>query len=158
MMETSFEKLLARLAESGVRFILVGGLAVALHGYVRLTEDVDIMLDSSDENLHRFLSCLAGFGEGFARELSASDFTDEEGAIRIVEESEHCQLDVFTRMTGLHYADLAHDAMPHTLGNHTFLYASKAALIRLKSASVREKDRLDVSALRRLEDDPHAFD
>jgi len=39
-MEHSFEKLLGRLAEGDVRFILVGGLAVALHGYVRLTEDV----------------------------------------------------------------------------------------------------------------------
>ena len=158
MMEPSFEKLLARLAEAGVRFILVGGLAVALHGYVRLTEDVDIILDPSDENVRRFLTCLAGFGEGFARELSPADFTDEEGAIRIVEESEHCQLDVFTRMVGLHYTDLAADALPHTLGRHTLLYASKAALIRLKSASVREKDHLDVSALRRLEQDPRAFD
>ena len=158
MMEPSFEKLLARLAESGVRFILVGGLAVALHGYVRLTEDVDILLDSSDENLRRFLACLADFGEGFARELSVADFTDEEGAIRIVEESEHCQIDVFTRMTGLHYADLADDALSHAFGGLTLLYASKAALIRLKSASVREKDRLDVSALRRLEKDPRAFD
>ena len=46
MMEPSVEKLLARLAESGVRVILVGGLAVALHGYVRLTEDVAILLDT----------------------------------------------------------------------------------------------------------------
>lgn len=158
MMEPSFEKLLARLAESGVRFILVGGLAVALHGYVRLTEDVDILLDSSEENLSRFLACLADFGEGFARELSIADFTDEEGAIRIVEETEHSQLDAFTRMAGLRYADLAADALPHRLASHTFLYASKAALIRLKLASVREKDRIDVSALRRLEDDPRAFD
>ncbi|MEO6786264.1 MAG: nucleotidyl transferase AbiEii/AbiGii toxin family protein [Chthoniobacteraceae bacterium] len=106
-MEPPFEKLLACLAESGVRFVLVGGLAVALHGYVRLTEDVDILLDPSDDNLRRFLACLSCFGEGYARELSPADFTDEEGAVRIVEESEHCQLDVFTRMAGLHYADLA---------------------------------------------------
>ena len=115
-------------------------------------------IESSDENLRRFLDCLAGFGEGFARELSSADFTDEEGAIRIVEESEHCQLDVFTRMAGLHYADLAATALPHKLGGHAILYASKDALIRLKSASVREKDHLDVSALRRLEEDPRAFD
>ncbi|MEQ1850048.1 MAG: nucleotidyl transferase AbiEii/AbiGii toxin family protein [Chthoniobacteraceae bacterium] len=157
-MEPSFEKLLARLADSGVRFILVGGLAVALHGYVRLTEDVDILLDSTDENLRRFLTCLADFGEGFARELSVADFTDEEGAIRIVEETEHCQIDVFTRMAGLRYADFAADAPKHRLGDRTLLYASKAALIRLKSASVREKDHLDVSALRRLEEDPRAFE
>jgi hypothetical protein len=41
-MEASFEKLLALLAKGGVRFILAGGVAVAIQGYVRLTEDVDL--------------------------------------------------------------------------------------------------------------------
>lgn len=52
-MEPSFEKLLAALADGEVRFILVGGLAVALNGYVRLTEDVDILLDTEEENVRR---------------------------------------------------------------------------------------------------------
>lgn len=43
MMEPSFEKLLVLLAERGVRFILVGGVAVTLQGYVRLTEDVPLL-------------------------------------------------------------------------------------------------------------------
>ncbi len=158
MMEPSFEKLLARLAERNVRFVLVGGLAVALNGYVRLTEDVDILLEPSEPNIGRLLACLADFGEGFARELSVGDFSDEEGAIRIVEETEHCQLDIFTRMTGLRYADVAGDAVRTGIGGREILHASKAMLIRLKSASVREKDRLDVTALRRLDEDPHAFD
>jgi hypothetical protein len=42
MMEPSFEKLLVHLAKGDVDFILVGGLAVTLQGYVRFTEDVDI--------------------------------------------------------------------------------------------------------------------
>lgn len=158
MMEPSFEKLLARLAESGVRFILVGGLAVALHGYVRLTEDVDILLDSSEENLSRFLACLADFGEGFARELSVADFTDEEGAIRIVEETEQSQLDIFTRISGQQFGDLIADAGEFPMSGRIIRYASKSALIRLKSASSRDKDRLDVSALRQLQDNPRAFD
>ena len=87
MMEPSFEKLLARLADADVRFVLVGGLAVALNGSVRLTEAVDILLEPSEPNVRRLLECLADFGEGFARELSLADFADEEGAIRIVEEA-----------------------------------------------------------------------
>jgi hypothetical protein len=157
-MEPPFERLLARLADANVRFVLVGGLAVALNGYVRLTEDVDILIEPSEPNVRRLLECLADFGEGFARELSVGDFSDEEGAIRIVEEAEHCQLDIFTRMTGLHYADIASDAVRTGIGGREIRHASKAALIRLKSASVREKDRLDVAALQRLEQDPRAFD
>ena len=59
MMEPSFERLLARLAVANVRFVLVGGLAVALNGYVRLTEDVDILLEPSEPNVRRLLECLA---------------------------------------------------------------------------------------------------
>jgi predicted nucleotidyltransferase len=157
-MEPSFEKLLVRLAEAGVQFIVVGGVAVTLHGYVRLTEDVDILIAHSSENVARLLATLAGYGEGFARELTADDFQDEEGAIRIVEESEQSQLDVFTRMSGLHFEDLIAEADTFQLGASIIRYASKAALIRLKSASPRAKDRLDVDALRQLLKDPHAFD
>ncbi len=149
-MEPSFEKLLARLADHEVRFIVVGGVAVALQGYMRMTEDVDILIEASPQNVRLMLAALADYGEGFARELSPDDFTDEEGAIRVVEESEYCQIDIFTRMTGLHYGDLLPDAGSLTLGARTIRYASKAALIRLKSTSVREKDRLDVMALERL--------
>ncbi len=98
----------------------------------------------------RLLEALADYGEGFARELTSDDFTDDEGAIRIVEESEFCQIDIFTRMTGLYYHDLLSDAGTLDLSGRTIRYASKASLIRLKSSSVREKDRLDVIALSRL--------
>ena len=156
-MEPSFAKLLARLADHGVRFIVVGGVAVTLQGYVRLTEDVDLLIDGSPDNVKRFLACLAEYGEGHARELSPEDFDDSEGAIRIVEEVEQCQIDVFTRMSGLHYADVMGDADHLALGDHAIPYASKASLIHWKEASVREKDRLDALALRRLQQDPETF-
>jgi hypothetical protein len=145
------------LAEGGVDFVLVGGVAVTLHGYVRLTEVVDILIESSPANIQRFLDALADYGEGFARELSLEDFTDEEGAIRIVEETELSQIDVFTRMSGLRYLDLKVDAPILSLEGHEIAYASKAALIRLKSNSVREKDQFDVAALKQLDIDPNAF-
>jgi len=156
-MEPTFEKLLVILAEAGVEFVVVGGVAVTLHGYVRLTDDVDILIESSPTNIQRFLDSLANYGEGFARELSSEDFTDEEGAIRIVEETELSQVDVFTRMSGLRYLDLKMDASILSLHGHEIAYASKSALIRLKSNSVREKDQFDVAALRQLEIDPEAF-
>jgi predicted nucleotidyltransferase len=153
-MEPAFEKLLALLADAGVKFIVVGGVAVTLNGYVRLTEGVGILLEASPDNNRPFLETMCGYGEGFARELSSDDFTDEEGAIRIVEETEQCQVDVFTRMSGQHYADLLTDAETLRTSQHEIRYASRAALIRLKERSVREKDRLDVTALRRLENSP----
>ena len=150
-MEPSFEKLLALLAAGEVHFIVVGGVAVTLHGYVRLTEDVDILIESSGANIERLLAVLSRYGEGFAAELAPTDFDDTEGAIRIVEESERCQIDVFTRMGGKRFEDIIVDAHTFDLRGLPIRYASKPALIHWKEASVREKDRLDAIALRRLE-------
>ena len=158
MMEPSFEKLLVLLAEAGVDFIVVGGIAVSIQGYVRLTEDVDLLIDGSLENVNRLLARLAGYGEGFARELSPDDFNDEEGAIRIVEETEQCQVDIFTRMSGRRYVDVISDADRFGVGGYQIAVASKASLIGWKSKSVREKDQFDAMALRRLQENPQAFD
>lgn len=157
-MEPSFEKLLVRLAEAGVEFVVVGGVAVTLHGYVRLTEDVDILIRRTSENIMRILDSLAAYGEGFARELTLDDFGDEEGAIRIVEETEQSQIDIFTRMSGLRFEDVVTDADTFAIGRRKILYASKATLLRLKESSTREKDRLDAAALRQLIANPRAFD
>ena len=158
MMEPSFEKLLVLLADARIEFVLVGGLAVTLQGYVRFTEDVDILIESSLGNVTKLLEVLGNFGEGFANELSPDDFTEEEGAIRIVEEVEQCQIDVFTVMSGRKFADVAEDADVFDLRGREIRYASKKALIGWKEKSVREKDKLDALALRRLVLDPEAFD
>ena len=157
-MEPSFEKLLVLLADAQVRFILVGGLAVSVQGYVRFTEDVDMLIDTEPANITRLLDTLAGYGEGFARELTAADFTDEEGAIRIVEESEQCQIDIFTRMSGQRYDDLARHADAFKVANREILCASKPSLIALKETSHREKDKIDAQALKELIQNPKAFD
>lgn len=157
-MEPSFEKLLGLLAEAGIRFVVVGGIAVTLQGYVRLTEDIDLLVDAVPSNLSSLLELLGAYGEGFARELSLADFTDEEGAIRIVEETEQCQIDLFTRISGLTYDDVVVDADTFSLRGRMVRFASKKSLIGWKEASGREKDRLDALALKRLAEDPRALD
>lgn len=157
-MEPSFERLLVELADGGVRFLLVGGLAVALNGYVRLTDDVDILVDLEEDNLRRLIDVLARFGEGHGGAMTPDDITPEPGAVRIVEESENCQLDIFSVLSGSGYGDLIDESEAVDVAGRTIRLASKAQLIRFKSASVREKDQIDVLALRRLLEDPSAFD
>lgn len=157
-MEPSFEKLLVLLAEAKVDFVLVGGLAVSLQGYVRFTEDVDLLVSDAPENLSRLLETLSHYGDGHARGLTASDFTDEEGCIRLIEEVEHCQLDLFTRISGRRFEDVIADADVFRVNGLVIRFASKKSLIGWKSASHREKDRLDALALEELIKDPHAFD
>ena len=158
IMEPSYEKLLVRLADARVDFVVVGSLAVTLQGYVRFTEDIDILVDADFRNIRRLLDCLAGFGEGFARELAIDDFAEKEGFVRIVEEVEQCQIDVFTLMDGRRHADVAKDADVFELDGREIRYASVDTLLGWKEDSEREKDRLDALALRQLQLDPTVFD
>lgn len=56
---TDFDALLATLADGGVEFILIGGLAAAAHGSIRATRDVDVLYARSAENLARIEAALA---------------------------------------------------------------------------------------------------
>ncbi len=146
MMDT-FEKLLAGLCRCDVDYILVGGLAVALCGYVRATMDVDILVRADSANVARMLACLQRFGEGAARELAVEDFAVEEGAIRIVEDF---PLDVFTLMNGQTYEDLLPLTALHEVEDVAIRHLTPEGLIRLKAGSLRPKDRLDVEALQAI--------
>ncbi|MBI3986645.1 MAG: hypothetical protein HY343_06985 [Lentisphaerae bacterium] len=143
----SFEKLLVNLVAGEVAFITVGGLACAMCGFVRTTEDVDIIISREPRNLERLLNVLGRFGEGHARELTVSDFADEEGAIRVIEEF---PLDIFVRMQGHTYTDLLPYRSEHRIGETCIPYLNSVGLILLKKNSHREKDRIDVSVLRQL--------
>lgn len=144
---TSFEELLADLARAEVRFLAIGGVACALSGFVRTTEDLDLLVERSPGNLERMIRVLARFGEGFAAELTPADFSDEEGAIRIVEDF---PVDVFVRLRGFCYEDLAPLVQFHEASGTRIPFLGPAGLIRLKEDSLREKDRIDVAALRSL--------
>jgi predicted nucleotidyltransferase len=146
-MDTPYEKLLVDLARADVRFIVVGGVAVALNGFVRTTEDVDILIDRSPGNVGQLLTALASFGEGHARELSWADFDEAEGAIRVVEDF---PLDIFTVMRGHRYADLIDSAEQTDIGGAAIRFLNADGLIRLKENSGREKDQIDIAALRKL--------
>ena len=144
-MITSYEELLDRLVQEQVNFALVGGLAVCLNGFVRTTDDVDILVDNSPDNVSRLARCLKDFGEGYGGSLTVADVTDEPGAVRIQEDF---NLDLFTRLNGKSLSDLSPWIDYHTLKSGTRIPFLKAkALIETKRGSSREKDRADIGAL-----------
>ena len=64
MTETPFapERIVAALNANGVAYVIVGGLAVAAHGVVRATRDLDLVPEPSDENLERLAGTLTELG------------------------------------------------------------------------------------------------
>ena len=142
-----FEKLLVELARTGVDFAVVGGVAVSLNGFVRATDDVDILVRESPENIGRLLETLSHWGEGWARELKVEDFVPQEGSIRVME---NFDLDIFTRMRGKSLEDFRLRLRYLEAEGVRIPYLSAADLISLKEGSWREKDQLDVTALKRF--------
>jgi hypothetical protein len=143
---TSFESVLVALSRADVRYLVVGGVACALNGFVRTTEAVDVLVDAEPQNLRRMLDVLAAIGEGFARELDVRDFTDEEGAVRLVEDF---PIDIFTRLGGRRYSDMLAHRRFHSAAV-PIPYVDAEGLIELKSASRRPQDVIDVEPLRLL--------
>lgn len=142
-----FEKLLAALTAAGVDFAVVGGVAVIANGYSRLTEDLDILVSDAPENLAKLLGVLGRWGEGFARELSPADFPRAEGCVRI---SEEFPLDVFTLMSGRTLEDFRSGLRSHEVVACAFRHLAPDQLIELKQGSWRDKDRIDVAAMKEI--------
>ena len=144
---SQFEKLLAVLAADGIDFAVVGGLAVILNGYPRTTQDADILVHDSPENLRKLLASLTKWGEGWARELKPEDFLLEAGSIRVMEEFD---LDIFTRMLEKKLDDFRPRLRFWETSGVRIPYLSPSDLIFLKEVSWRDKDKLDVLAMREI--------
>ena len=71
--ESIVAQVCAALNDAGVKYLVIGGVACVLHGYVRATTDVDILIERTPDNAGRVLSALATVGYGFAREWTATE-------------------------------------------------------------------------------------
>ena len=144
---SQFEKLLATLARAETDFAVVGGLAVILNGYGRLTLDADILVSDAPDNLRKLLGTLAGWGEGWARELKPEDFVPQEGCLRVREDFD---LDIFTRLRGRSLDDFRPRLRFLKTDDGRIPYLAPQDLIELKQDSWRDKDKLDVLAMREI--------
>ena len=74
-----FESIIAvfkALDDAGVRFLVAGGVAVNLHGYARMTQDLDLVVELSPENAHAAMRALAGLGYRPRVPVSIESFAD----------------------------------------------------------------------------------
>ena len=128
-MINAFEKLLGKLVEAKIDFAVIGGFACAFNGWARSTLDVDILLKYDKQNIKLLLEILSGWGDGAADELSESDFTNEPGAIRIIEEF---PLDIFIRIADLTYVDIKANIKYYELANKIKIpYVNAKTLLKL---------------------------
>jgi predicted nucleotidyltransferase len=85
-----------------VRFLIVGGYAVAFHGYPRYTKDLDVWIDRTEENVELLLATLDDFG--FAEVgLQAADFLAPDQVIQLG--NPPLRIDLLTSVSGVTFAE-----------------------------------------------------
>jgi hypothetical protein len=158
-----FFELARTLCQHDVAFVLIGGFAVTLHGYIRATKDVDIVPDPGPANMSRLWDALstlnarpAEFGEFRPQELPVP-FTREgfvSGGGNWVIYTSLGRVDVMPYVESadgeMSYDDLRENAVRVDLDEVGFpiWVASTADLIAMKEHANRDIDRIDLTALR----------
>ncbi len=135
-------RIVALLEEEQVEYALIGGYALALQGIVRLTEDVDILVEPTLENARRWVRALSKLPDGAAKELIGDDTLHEEPyAIRINDEF---TVDVMNSASGFTWEELR----PYRTRVDGVHVLSLEGLLKMKEHG-RLKDQADAEAIRR---------
>lgn len=101
MFNPDFKEFIALLNAHNVRYLVVGGYAVALHGYPRYTKDLDVWIERSPENAMQLVEALAAFGFG-ALGLTAQDFLVEDQIVQLGYPPN--RIDLITDLPGVNFS------------------------------------------------------
>ena len=133
------------LNEGGVKYVVVGGFAVALHGVVRATKDIDLLIEPTLENAARALKALEGLTFGIARELNPADVVAN--PITII--GDDPRVDLLTLAWSVRYADAAPKAERVEIDGVDIPFADLDTLIRTKQTG-RFQDKADLESLEQV--------
>jgi predicted nucleotidyltransferase len=149
------ERLLPILVRAGAEFIVIGGVAGAIHGAARATYDVDLLYARNEQNIHRLANSLAPH-KPYLREAPPDlPFTWDAKTIRsglnFTLTTELGDIDLLGEVAG---GETYNDLLLHSFDVEAFGVRFKCldlpTLIRIKEAAGRPKDREAVAELRVL--------
>jgi hypothetical protein len=149
--------LLAALTDGGVDFVVIGGIALGLHGSIRTTEDLDIVPDPDRANLDRLCRVLEAEEATLllnpSRRFGAREAWMLQRGRNVSLTTRHGDVDVVRTLPGVpDYATLVQDAERFDLDGLTVATASPSMLMQMKRARGSAQDEADIEALRLLED------
>lgn len=139
--------LIRSLNEAGVQYVLIGGAALNVHGLIRATEDVDLVIAPTAENVERLKRALhAVWDDPSIDEIDADELCGDYPALRYGPPDGPLYIDVMTRLgevvkwTSLQSEEVVIDDVP-------IVVATPETLFRLKKDTVRPRDWADARAL-----------
>jgi hypothetical protein len=142
-----FKDLLSEFNGNGVEFLVVGAHALAAHGHVRATKDLDLWVRPDAANATRIMAALRAFGAPTdaltERDFAAPGMTFQIGV-------EPVRIDVITAVDGLTFEAAWQNRVASDYAGEPVFVVSREDLIRNKRASGRPQDLADVAALERM--------
>jgi len=136
-------------AARDVRFLIVGGYALAAHGYPRATKDLDVWVWIDDDNADRLVEALRDFGFGETG-LTAADFLDPEVVVQLGYPP--LRIDLLTSASGLDFEACWERRLDVGVGSVSAGIVSLDDLVANKRASGRPQDLVDIAILTSDED------
>lgn len=155
-----FEKLLTLLANNGVQFVIVGGLAITIHGSSYVTFDLDICYARDDDNLTRLVQALKPINPRLRGAPSGIPFRFDEETVRkglnFTLTTALGDIDLLGEVTGIgDFSAVAAASMMVELFGHDYSVLTLDALIISKRAAGRPKDLQvlpELEALREIDE------
>jgi hypothetical protein len=142
--QPDFEDFLRLLEVHRVDYMIVGGYAVAYHGFPRFTKDIDIFFSDAGDNLVRLQSALVNFG--FQPATVPIETLGKPDAMLAVG-MEPVRIDLLNRIDGVTFADARANTVRGRYGNVEVTFIGKEDLLSNKRASGRHRDLGDVEEL-----------
>ena len=139
---------LAELQRAGVRYKIIGGVALNFHGLARATKDLDVFVDATDDNVARLRAALhAVFDDPSIDEISATDLAGEYPAIQYVPPTGEFHIDILARLgDAFGYEDI--EVETREIRGIALPVATPRMLYRMKRDTVRLQDKADAERLR----------
>jgi hypothetical protein len=159
------EAILEALERHGVEYVVIGGAAAQARGWPRLTNDIDVTPERSQENLSRLAGALEELSAGFRvderrypdgyRPPGGLDWRTFRSQVSITFATPHGDVDVVLRPDGTDgYEDIIRSATPERVTGTEIVtqVASVETILRSKDAADRPKDRETLPELRQILD------
>lgn len=142
-------RVLQAFERAGLQYVLIGAAAMGFHGVVRATEDVDLFIKATPDNVARLRQAFKAVYQDDANidEISAADLLGDYPAVRYYPPSGDLYFDVLTRLGEAARFETVESEVKVIDGTRVSV-ATPAALYRLKRGTVRAKDHQDAAALR----------
>jgi hypothetical protein len=139
--------LIAYLRDAGVEYALVGGYAIAAHGFTRASEDIDILVNPSAENTRRWVLALSRLPDHAAQELAAQGdvfANDQRYALRINDEF---TVDVMPSIAGHTWDDMRGYIQTVDFDGTALQLLNLEGLLLTKQG-LRPKDQMDAEMIK----------